>query len=179
MYPGTIGAICLIVGLYALGTLPVNYAGLALILLGLALMIAEAFAPSFGILGIGGTAAFVLGATILFETDTPGFRISWAIIVTVAGTSLLFALILVPMVVSSLRRPVVTGREEMIHSIGKVLDWTDGAGHVFVHGERWRAISDTPLSRNQKVRVVAIDGLTLKVEPAPAVQTPRSETEET
>src|SRR3546814_19666431 len=80
LYPGTIGAICLLVGLYALAALPVNYAGIALILLGVALMAGEAFAPSFGILGIGGIIAFVLGATILIDTDMPEFRISWPLL---------------------------------------------------------------------------------------------------
>lgn len=169
VYPGTIGAICLLVGLYALGTLPVNYAGLALMLLGIALMVAEAFAPSFGILGVGGTAAFVLGATILIDTDAPGFGISWAIIAAVAAASLLLTLIIVPMAFGALRRRVVTGREEMIGSLGEVQDWADGQGHVFVHGERWRASSaqtDTVLNPQQKVTVTGIDGLTLTVAPS-------------
>ena len=166
IYPGTIGAICLIIALYALGTLPVNYAGVGLILLGIALMIGEAFAPSFGILGIGGAIAFVLGATIMFDSDIPGFEISWAILLTIAGASLLFALVLIPMVITAYRRPVVTGQEDMLQSFGEVLEWSNGAGQVFVHGERWRAVSDAPLSAGQKVRVTGIDGLTLKVQPA-------------
>ncbi len=170
VYPGTVGGICLLVGLYALGMLPVNYAGLGLILLGLVLMVAEAFAPSFGILGISGTTAFVLGAMVLFDTGAPGFQISWAIIAAVAGTSLLLALIVVPMAISSFRRRVVTGREEMIGSVGEVQDWVGSGGHVFIHSERWRAVSDAPLAPKQKVRVTAIDGLTLTVEPVPASQ---------
>jgi len=165
IYPGTIGAICLITGLYALGTLPVNYAGLALIFLGFALMIAEAFAPSFGILGIGGAAAFVLGTAIMFEADAPGFEISWSIIATVTGASLLFTLIVLPMVIASQRRRVATGREEMLDSIAEVQDWSGHEGHVFVHGERWKAHSEAPLSPQDKVRVTAMDGLTLTVHP--------------
>ncbi|GAB4141318.1 MAG: nodulation protein NfeD [Sphingomonadales bacterium] len=165
VYPGTIGAISLLIGLYALGTLPVNYAGLALMLLGIALMVAEAFAPSFGVLGVGGTAAFVLGATILIDTDAPGFGISWAIIAAVVAASLLLTLIIVPMAVGALRRRVVTGAEEMIGSIAEVKDWQKGKGHVFVHGERWRAVSNQPLETDQRVKVVGLDGLVLKVAP--------------
>lgn len=166
IYPGTIGAICLLIALYALGTLPVNYAGVGLILLGIALMIGEAFAPSFGILGIGGAIAFVLGATIMFDSDIPGFEISWAILLTIIGASLLFALLVVPLVIAAYRRPVATGQEDMLHKIGDVLEWSGTAGQVFVHGERWRAVSDTPLAVGQKVRIIGLDGLTLKVQSA-------------
>ena len=85
LVPGTIGAICLLAGLYALALLPVNYAGLGLIVLGLGLMVAEAFTPSFGILGVGGVAAFALGAAILVDTEAPDFQISWAVIGAVAA----------------------------------------------------------------------------------------------
>lgn len=163
IYPGTIGAICLITALYALGTLPVNYAGMALILLGLALMVAEAFAPSFGILGIGGVIAFVLGATILIDTDMPGFEISWAIIATVVGASLLFTLLLIPMVISAHRRRIVSGREEMIGATAKVQDWSGTNGHVFIHGERWRATGEAGLKPDQTVRILALQNLTLTV----------------
>lgn len=176
IYPGTIGAICLITGLYALGTLPVNYAGLALILLGFALMIAEAFAPSFGILGIGGIAAFILGTAIMFEADAPGFEISWAIIATIIGASLLFALIVIPMVIAAQRRRVATGREDMLDSIAEVQDWAGESGHVFVHGERWRARGKEPLNPEDKVRVTAVDGLTLHVRPLPS--SPSKETDD-
>ncbi|RME62564.1 MAG: nodulation protein NfeD, partial [Alphaproteobacteria bacterium] len=165
IYPGTIGAICLLIGLYALGTLPVNYAGLALIVLGIALMTAEAFAPSFGVLGISGTIAFVLGAAILIDTDAPGFGISWAIIAAVAGASLLITLIVVPMAIGAHRRRVVTGAEQMVGSLGEVLDWQGAHGHVFVHGERWRAAAKTPLTAKQKVRITGLEGLTLDVAP--------------
>jgi len=165
IYPGTIGAISLLVGLYALAALPVNYAGAALILLGIALMIAEAFAPSFGVLGIGGAAAFVLGAALLIDTDAPGFEISWPVIGTVAGASLLLSLVIVRMAVSSHRRKVVSGAEEMIGAEGTVTDWQDGRGHVFVHAERWNAVSDQPIEPGRTVRVTRLDGLTLTVAP--------------
>nr|WP_245428935.1 nodulation protein NfeD [Phyllobacterium phragmitis] len=165
LFPGTIGAICLLVGLYALAVLPVNLAGLALILLGLALMGAEAFTPSFGILGVGGAIAFIFGATVLIDTDVPGFRLSWPVIGGVTLTSLAISMLIVRMAISSHKRPVVTGSEEMIGAPGEVLDWRGQSGHVLTHGERWSAVSGTPLRKGQKVHVAGIKGLVLKVEP--------------
>ncbi|HEY9552472.1 NfeD family protein [Allosphingosinicella sp.] len=165
LYPGTIGAICLLVGLYALAALPVNYAGIALILLGVALMAGEAFAPSFGILGIGGIIAFVLGATILIDTDMPEFRISWPVLAAVALVSLGVTAAITRLAMTSHRRKVVSGREELIGSQGTVLDWEDGRGHVFVHSERWRAVGVDPLQAGEPIRVLSIDGLTLQVKP--------------
>jgi membrane-bound serine protease (ClpP class) len=165
LYPGVIGGICLLVGLYALAVLPVNYAGLALILLGLALMGAEAFAPSFGVLGIGGGAAFLLGGTILIDTDAPGFGVSIPLLVGLAVASLAFALLVVRLALSARRRRVMTGREEMIGSIGVVQDWSGSRGHVFVHSERWRAISEAPLQPGDRVRTTHLENLTLTVRP--------------
>lgn len=164
-FPGTIGAICLLIGLYALAVLPVNFAGLGLIILGLALMAAEAFTPTFGVLGIGGVIAFITGATILIDTDIPAFRISWPIIGGVALASLALSLIVIRLAFSSHKRPVVTGSEELMRTQGKVLDWREGRGHVLAHGERWAAMSDAALERGQKVRIAGIEDLTLKVEP--------------
>lgn len=165
LYPGTIGAISLLIGLYALAALPVNYAGLGLIVLGLALMVGEAFTPSFGVLGIGGVVAFVIGATILFDTDVPGFTLAWPVIAAVAVASLAFTLLVVPVALRSFRRKVVSGREELIGARADVLDWRGSSGHVHVHGERWRAAASTPLKRGQHVRVTGLDGLTLTVVP--------------
>lgn len=163
LYPGVIGAIALLIGLYALQALPVNYAGLALIVLGLALMTAEAFAPSFGILGIGGGIAFVVGAVILFDRDVPGFAIAWPVIGGVAAASLLVTLVVLPLGIGAHRRKVVSGREEMVGLPALVQDWRGGQGHVFVHGERWRAKGASGLDKGQTVRVTAIEGLTLHV----------------
>ncbi|MFW6077327.1 MAG: NfeD family protein [Hyphomicrobiales bacterium] len=168
LYPGTIGAISLIVGLYALAALPVNIAGVGLIILGLALMVAEAFAPSFGILGIGGVIAFVLGATILVEPGIPGFEIAWQVVAVVAVTSLALTALIAHLAVSSYRRKVETGEHWMIGAKAVVQDWADGKGHVFVHGERWRAVSHTPLDKGQQVRITGIDGLTVSVAPEQA-----------
>ncbi|HET6468450.1 MAG TPA: nodulation protein NfeD [Geminicoccaceae bacterium] len=166
LYPGTIGAICLLIGLYALAALPVNYAGLGLIVLGVALMVAEGFAPSFGILGIGGGIALALGAMLLIE-DVPGFELSWAVVAGIVATSIAFSLVVVRLAVTSHRREVVSGREQMIGSTAEVLDWSGRSGHVLVHGERWRAVAPAPLAPGRRVRVARIDGLTLGVEPEP------------
>lgn len=163
--PGTIGAISLLLGLYALAVLPIDYAGLALILLGLALMTAEAFVASFGALGIGGAASFVLGAAILMETDAPDFQISYAVVAALVVVSLGFSLLVIGAVFRSRRRRVATGREEMLGAQAEVQDWTGGHGHVFLHGERWRAVSSAPLAAGDIVRVSRVDGLVVEVEP--------------
>src|SRR5690606_29278430 len=168
LYPGTIGAICLLLGLYALSALPLNYAGLGLIVLGVALMIAEAFTPSLGVLGIGGVIAFVLGATILIDSDVPGFGVSLPVIAGIAATGLGFSLLVVRLAWRSRKRPVVSGQEAMLGERGTVLDWSGGSGRVLAAGERWRAESASPLAHGQQVRVVGLDGLVLKVEPEPA-----------
>jgi membrane-bound serine protease (ClpP class) len=165
LYPGTVGAISLLVGLYALAALPVNIAGVGLIILGLALMVAEAFAPSFGILGIGGAIAFVIGAMILIEPGIPGFEIAWQVVAVVAATSLALTALIAHLAVSSYRRRVATGKGWMIGNMATVQDWSDRKGHVFVHGERWQARSDTPLETGQQVRITGIDGLTVTVAP--------------
>ena len=167
LVPGVTGGISLLLGLYALQLLPVNYAGLALTLLGIALIVAETLVPSFGVLGFGGIVAFVIGSVILFDTDAPGYGVSWWLIGTVAGMGSGFMLMTVLMLARSRRRAVVSGPEEMVGSRGTVVDWSDGAGNVRVHGELWRARSRSPLEPGQPVRVVQVDGLTLGVEPQP------------
>jgi membrane-bound serine protease (ClpP class) len=168
--PGTIGGISLLLGLYALAVLPIDYAGLGLILLGLALMAAEAFAPSFGILGIGGAAAFALGAAILVETDVPGFGVSYPVIGALAIVSLGFSLIVLGALFRSRRFRIATGREEMIGMRAEVQDWADGHGHVFVRGERWQAASSAPIAPGETVRIRQVDGLLLEVEPDKAAK---------
>ncbi|MDJ0514022.1 MAG: nodulation protein NfeD [Methyloceanibacter sp.] len=165
LVPGIIGAICLLLGLYALALLPVNYAGIGLVTLGVALMVAEAFAPSFGALGIGGAAAFVIGAAIMIDTEMPEYQISWALIGVLAVTSLVAALVITRLAISSYRRRVATGIEEMTGAHGEVTDWYGRRGYVIAHGERWKAISEAPLSRGQPVRVTGVEGLVLRVEP--------------
>lgn len=161
--PGIVGAICLILGLYALNQLPLNAAGLVLLLLGLGLMIAEAFTPTLGVLGVGGAIAFVIGGGMLMDTDAPQFQVSWPLLIAAAGLSLAFALFLLGAVWRAHRNPVRAGREDLIGASAEVLDWTDGSGHVRLHGERWRANSDTPLAPGAIVRVRTVEGLTVTV----------------
>jgi membrane-bound serine protease (ClpP class) len=165
--PGVIGGICLLLALYAFHVLPVDYTGLALVFLGLALMIAEAFMPSFGALGIGGIAAFVIGSIMLMDTEVPGFTVAWQLIGSIAFFAGGMLLVMVTMLMRSRRRAVVTGPEEMIDSAGAVLDWIGEEGHVRIHGEVWRARASGPIAEGKRVRVTKIDGLTLEVEPEP------------
>lgn len=166
--PGVIGAISLVLGLYALNILPVNHAGLGLLLLGIAFMVAEAFVPSFGILGFGGIVAFVVGATMLFDTDTPAFTLSIWVIGSATAVTAVLLLIVVAYIVKTARRPVVTGLDQMIGSTGEVDDWSGHEGHVLVGGERWRATAERSFSPGAKVKVVQVDGLVVKVEADPA-----------
>lgn len=164
--PGVIGAICLLIAAFALNLLPVNYAGVGLILLGVALMTAEAFLPSFGILGIGGIIAFVLGSLLVFDRDVPGFALSWPIVMAAATVSAGTLIIAATAVVRAHRRRVATGDTGLIGMTGEVLAWSDGHGQVHVQGERWAARADVVLAPRQRVRVVARERLTLVVEPA-------------
>jgi len=165
IFPGTIGAIALLLGLYALAILPIDYAGLGLILLGLGLMIAEAFAPSFGILGIAGVIAFALGAAILVDTEVPAFAVSLPLVAALSVVSLAFMLLVLRMALRNRRLRVATGREQMVGAVADVQDWRGGEGHVFVHGERWRAIGSVSPAPGDKVRIRRVGGLTLEVEP--------------
>ncbi len=161
--PGVIGAISLMLGLFALNMLPVNYVGLGLILLGVAFMVAEAFLPSFGALGFGGLVAFIIGSVMLIDTDVPGYGLPWSLIVPVALASAGFVFLVASMAVRARRRPVVTGREDMLGAQGTVLADCDGEGWATVHGETWRVRCATPLKRGDRVRVTGMDGLTLQV----------------
>ncbi len=163
--PGVAGGISLLLALFAFQALPINYAGLALIILGLAFMVAEAFLPSFGILGLGGVAAFVFGSILLMDTDLPGHGLSWGLILPAAAVSALLMISVVGLALKARRRPVATGGEEMIGGVGQVLADCDGEGWAHVHGETWRIACPRPLARGASVRVVAMDGLTLRVEP--------------
>ena len=165
VYPGTIGVICLLLGMYALAVLPVNFAGIGLILLGLALIVAEHFAPTFGLLGVAGVVALAFGATIMIDTDAPEFRVGWATAAGIAVVSLGIVAVAARLAMSSRRASIVSGREQMIGAAGTVLDWKNGRGHVFVHGERWRASGVDRLKAGETVEVRGIDGLTLSVEP--------------
>lgn len=163
--PGVIGAICLVLALYAMQVLPVNYAGLGLIILGIAFMIAEFFAPSFGALGIGGIIAFVIGSIILFDTEGSDIKVAIPLVATVTVISAAFFFVALELVFSAHRKPVVSGVEEMLGSVGEALDDFDLKGYIHIHGETWQARTGTPVKKNQQVRVTAVDGLVLQVEP--------------
>ena len=164
--PGVIGTISLLLALYAFQVLPINYAGVALILVGLGLMLGEAFVPSFGALGLGGIAAFVVGAVLLMDTEAPGFQLSWLVIVPFAIVSAGLFMVVFAMLLRSHRRAVVSGPEQMVGSVGDVIDWSGQQGQVRVHGEIWSARAGRPIRPGQAVRVAGRDGLVLIVEPA-------------
>lgn len=163
--PGTIGAICLLLGLYALQLLPINYAGMALLLLGIALMIGEAYQPSFGILGIGGLIAFVFGSIILIDTQAPGYGINPGVIAAFALSSLLMFVVVIGLAIKSRRRPVASGMEQLLAETGTVVTAGDHRATILIHSEHWQATCDQPLQPGQRVRVIAADGLTLQVKP--------------
>ncbi|MCU0919219.1 MAG: nodulation protein NfeD [Burkholderiaceae bacterium] len=161
--PGTVGAICLLLALFALHLLPVNYAGLGLLLLGIALLVAELFTPSFGVLGVGGVVAFIAGCLLLFDRDIPGFGLPLSLIFGLAASSAVVVLFGGGMALRARRRPVVSGKEELIGADGVVLVRGDGGIWVQVHGERWRVTSPDPLRPGQPIRVVGMRDLTLQV----------------
>lgn len=164
IFPGTIGAIALLTGLFALNLLPVSYAGVGLLLLGIGLLVTEAFVPSFGVLGIGGAAAFVLGSIFLFDTDAPGFTLSLPVIATATVVVAVLLAVVLAAVVRAHRRRVVSGEPAMIGASGEVLTWSGRHGQVHIYGERWRARSATSLAAGDPVRVTGRNGLTLTVE---------------
>jgi membrane-bound serine protease (ClpP class) len=164
LLPGVVGGICLLLGLFALQAMPINYVGLALMLLGIVLMISEAFVPSFGALGLGGIVAFVIGSVMLIDTDLPGYGLPWMLIVPVAVASALFSFFVAGMALKARAQPVVTGAEEMIGAPGEILEDMEDEGWARVHSERWRVRSQVPLKRGSRVRVRARHDLILDVE---------------
>jgi len=169
--PGVVGGICLLLALYAFQVLPINYAGLALILLGIAFMVAEVFMPSFGALGIGGVVAFVVGSIILLDTDVPGYSVALPLIIAVSATSAAFFLGVVWFAMKARRRRIVSGAEELVGAPGEALETfadkspTGHAGRVRVHSEEWQARSRLPVAQGQAIVVIGRNGLILEVEP--------------
>ena len=166
LIPGIIGVICLLLAAYAVQLLPLNYAGLALLLLGIGLMVAEALAPSFGILGIGGIIAFSIGGLMLFDTDMEAFQVG---IPTIAATATISALLIIATINIALkmrRQRVTTGVELLVGETGLVLADFDSEGQIRVGAEIWHAITDSPLQKGEKVNIMAVDGLQLRVTPA-------------
>jgi membrane-bound serine protease (ClpP class) len=163
--PGVIGAVCLLVALYALQMLPISYAGLGLLALGIAFMASELFVTSHGVLGLGGALAFAIGSVMLIDTDVPGYDIPWTLIALLTAASVAFFLVVVSLALRARRQPVVTGAEELIGAPGEVLEHRDGVWWARVHSELWRVRSLEPLKRHLRVRVTGREGLTLVVAP--------------
>jgi membrane-bound serine protease (ClpP class) len=162
-----VGAICLLLALFALQMLPVNYVGLGLILLGMALLAAEVMSPSFGVLGVGGVVAFVAGGLLLFDRDIPGFGVPLALIFGLAATSAAVVLLGGGMALRARRRPVVSGAEELVGATGEVINVGESGAWAHVHGERWQVDGPGPLAPGQRVRVTGVRGLVLDVRPEP------------
>ncbi|RFB79361.1 NfeD family protein [Methylovirgula sp. 4M-Z18] len=158
--PGVVGTICLVLGLYALNLLPINYTGLALMLLGVGFLVYEAFNPTL-VLGLGGVAAFLLGATMLLKGASPGFTVSWAVVGTVAALTFGLALFSGSYLWAARRNLPRVGREAMYGLPAEVLDWQGGEGHVLALGERWRARADETFAPGDSVEVTDVRDLVL------------------
>ncbi|POR50636.1 membrane-bound serine protease (ClpP class) [Paraburkholderia eburnea] len=192
--PGVAGGICLLVGLFAMQLLPVNYAGLGLVLLGLGCLVAEAFLPTFGVLGFGGIVAFAVGALMLMDTDVPGYGVPLPLIAGLALGGAVFVACVSTVALRARRRPVVTGSEAMIGSVGEIIDAglqiesgggfgdkhgnkhggaNPATGWARVHGERWRVACAAPLAAGASVRVTARNGLMLTVAPLSDAAAPK------
>ncbi len=163
--PGVLGGIALLLALFAFQVLPVNYAGLGLILLGIIFMAAEAWMPGFGVLGIGGIVAFIIGSVILMDTDNPAFQVSYSLIGIFALASAALFIWVISTLVGLREKPAITGKEQMLGETGECLAADKGVLSVFVHSETWSAHSDVPIHPGRRVKVVAMDGLKLRVEP--------------
>ncbi|ADH87041.1 NfeD family protein [Desulfurivibrio alkaliphilus] len=166
MIPGVIGAISLLLALYAFQLLPISYAGMGLILLGVAFMTAEMMMPSFGIMGMGGLVAFIIGSVMLMDTTAPGFTLPWPLIIGVTVATVLFLVVVVGMALKARKRPVVAGNEEMVGAEGEALaDFDDqNRGWIRVHSENWLAQAKGPVNKGRKVKVTGVRGLELDVQ---------------
>ena len=165
--PGVLGSICILVALFAFQALPINYAGMALMILGVAFMVAEAFAPSFGILGIGGLIAFAFGSLLLIDTGVEAYQISLEVVLAVSALSLVIFLGISSMAVKSWRRRIASGAEAMVdETVLAVSDFVDGGGKVRFQGEVWNAECPVPVRRGDRLRINQVEGLRLHVEPA-------------
>ncbi len=166
IFPSVLGVICLLLGAYGLQMLPVNYAGMALIVLGIGLMVAEVMTPSIGVFGVGGLVAFVAGSILLIDTDVPGYDIPYGLIASFAAGTGALAFFAVGAAIRARQQPVVTGVETMIGTTATALEDFDDAGNVRAAGEIWLAESPAPVRKGDLVRITGIEGLRLFVEPA-------------
>lgn len=160
--PGVIGTISLLLGLYALNLLPIDYTGLALMLLGVLFLIIEAFTPTV-VLGIGGLAAFLLGAVMLFKVEAPGYRLSWTIIGIAAALLAGLSFVTGRYLWGARKAPARTGVQAMHGLPAEILDWSGRSGHVLAQGERWRAQGDETFTTGERVEIADVRDLTLTV----------------
>jgi membrane-bound serine protease (ClpP class) len=163
--PGVIGVIALLLVLYAFQLMPINYTGLSLVVFGIACMVFEVFVASFGIIGVGGIIAFIIGSVMLFDIHDANYRLAWSLILVMSAISILFFGIIISLTISSLRKAVVTGKEALIGSDGVVLNVTHEHIAVRVLGEIWEATSNHALKSGDIIKVTNIQGLVLTVEP--------------
>jgi len=161
--PGVIGGICLILAFFAFQTLSVNYAGVLLILFAVILFIAEILTPTYGVLATGGVIAMVLGSTMLFDSSMPFLKVSWTVILPAVTATALFFLFAVGMGLKAQRRKSSTGIPDLIGRVGEAMTDIVEKGTVFISGEHWRAVSDEPIKAGERVRVVSMDHLVVKV----------------
>jgi membrane-bound serine protease (ClpP class) len=164
IFPGVAGAIALVLAFTSLQIIPFNYAGLLLMILGIALLIAEAFVPSFGVLGVGGAISLAFGALLLFDTESSDLTVDRSIVLTAVATLTAFILAISYLVVKSQRRKITLGIEGLVGEVGEAKTNLSPAGKIFVHGEYWNAEGDGEISVGEKVRVVGYDGMRLKVQ---------------
>ena len=161
--PGVAGAVCLLLAFYAFHLLPVNYAGLALIVVGVGFLVAEGFVPSYGSLGVGGVIALAAGALMLIDTDGGGFGIPWALVALLAATTAAFVLVVVRMAVRARRAPLVSGVQSLVGADGEMLEDAAETGWASIRGETWKVQTAGHVARGQKIRVVDVNGVLPRV----------------
>ncbi len=165
MVAGIVGAICLFVAAYSFQMLPINLAAAGLIILGIGLIVAEAFAPSFGALGVGGLIALIVGSFMLMESDLPHFQISTSILIAFSVITTVITGLIIVMAYRSNTRPIVSGEHELLQSIATAVSDFDGKGRVYLRGEVWQAKTEQPVRQGQKLKVTAVEGLIVTVSP--------------
>jgi membrane-bound serine protease (ClpP class) len=163
VFPGVAGAVCLLLALYAFHLLPVSYAGLALIVVGIAFIVAEVFVPSYGSLGIGGAIAFAVGALMLIDTDSGGFGIPWPLVALLAVTTAAFVIVVGRMALRARRAPLVSGVQMLVGADGEMLEVAGDTGWANIRGETWKVKTAGDVARGQKIRVVGVDGVLPRV----------------
>lgn len=163
--PGVVGTISILVALFALNMLPIDYAGAGLVLLGIALMVAEVFIGSFGVIGAGGIVAFAIGSIIMFQSNAPGFALSLSLVIAATAVTAAFLVLVFVLLLRSRRHRVVTGSEAMIGAEGETVEWQGDSGKIRIMGEIWKAHARQPLLPGVRIRVVSRKDLVLTVEP--------------